>query len=103
MKKLSNQEKSSEADISPLPPDAQAQALISELEEKWQQVSAEIHNYPSPIPACDAQFNYLLEQRGKLAKSLNELREIRDRLEAGEDQSETFAAFLEKAGYLSED
>lgn len=80
-----------------------AKSLISKLEAEWARVSAEIHSYPSPIPACDAQFNYLLVQRGKLAKSLNELREIRDSLEAGEDQSEALAAFLENAGYLSED
>jgi len=31
----------------------------------------EIRIYPSPIPACDVQFNHLLEERAKLSKELN--------------------------------
>ena len=36
-------------------------------------VNKEIGNYPSPIPACDAQFNYLLEERSKITKALKQV------------------------------
>lgn len=33
-------------------------------------VDAEIRAYPPPIPACDAQFNYLLDRRAALSRAL---------------------------------
>lgn len=35
-----------------------------------QQVGEEIRTYPAPIPACDAQFNHLLELRRLLPQAL---------------------------------
>jgi len=40
------------------------------LEIKKQQIYEEIKNYPHPIPACDQQFNFLLEQRARLSREL---------------------------------
>lgn len=79
-----------------------AESLISQLEVEWAQVAGEIHRYPSPIPACDAQFNYLLEKRGKLAKELNLIREIRDGITAGLDKSGALKVFLEKSEFIAE-
>ena len=42
----------------------------NQLEKAKIQVNKEIGNYPSPIPACDAQFNYLLEERSKISVAL---------------------------------
>ena len=39
------------------------------LEEKAQ-VGAEIRAYPFPIPACDAQFNWLLQRRAEIEQAL---------------------------------
>jgi len=39
-------------------------------------VDAEIRAYPPPIPACDAQFNYLLDRRAALSRALVQLDEI---------------------------
>ena len=36
-------------------------------------VNEQIGTYPPPIPACDAQFNYLLDERNRIA---NELKQI---------------------------
>jgi hypothetical protein len=36
-------------------------------------VDEEIRTYPTPIPRCDAQFNGLYEQRGRLTELLNVL------------------------------
>lgn len=33
-------------------------------------VDDEIASYPKPIPRCDAQFNYLYEQRSRLSQEL---------------------------------
>lgn len=41
------------------------------LEAKRAALNAEIRSYPGPIPACDAQFNYLLEKRTRLSAVLN--------------------------------
>ena len=43
------------------------------LEQERQRVAEEIQNYPPPIPACDAQFNHLLEQRAHLSHALARL------------------------------
>lgn len=45
------------------------------LQEK-QRIFDEIVNYPPPIPACDAQFNFLLTQRAEMMQALQQLREI---------------------------
>jgi hypothetical protein len=50
------------------------QNLADQLETRKQEVLQEIRNYPPPIPACDAQFNYLLEQRDQLSVALNRLK-----------------------------
>ena len=45
-------------------PDNATLARIRErLENEMNRVREEIRRYPSPIPACDAQFNYFLESR----------------------------------------
>lgn len=43
------------------------------LAPQREQVYAAIHSYPPPIPACDVQFNYLLEERSRLAQELSRL------------------------------
>ena len=39
-------------------------------ERELERVKAEIKDYPRPIAGCDAQFNYLLEQRAALEEDL---------------------------------
>jgi hypothetical protein len=34
-------------------------------------IGEEIKHYPTPITVCDAQFNYLLEERSKIAQELD--------------------------------
>jgi len=45
-------------------------ALRRYLEEKRRPVQDEIRKYPPPIPACDAHFNHLLDQRSALSREL---------------------------------
>jgi hypothetical protein len=50
-----------------------------------QRLAEEIRAYPTPIPRCDAQFNHLYEQQGRLARDL-------DRIEATRESIERFIA-----------
>jgi hypothetical protein len=43
----------------------------------------EIRSYPTPIPRCDAQFNHLVEQRGRLSRLLTDLEAALDRRDGG--------------------
>ena len=45
----------------------------AQLQAELDRVQAEIRNYPLPIPACDAYFNHLLEERGRLTDELTRL------------------------------
>ena len=70
------------------------QALEADLQRLKQAVAAEIHAYPAPIPACDAHYNDLLEQRRKLSAELARLTSVR----AASDAS--VADFLAASPYL---
>ena len=53
--------------------DALWHALKGCLEEKRDQIYEEIQGYRPPIPACDVQFNYLLEERSRVYQELSQL------------------------------
>lgn len=57
-----------------------------------QRLAEEIRAYPTPIPRCDAQFNHLYEQQGRLARDL-------DRLEADGPTRESIERFIGSAPY----
>ncbi len=67
--------------------------LRAEIETLLEETLAEIRVYPPPIPACDAQFNHLLELREGLPRELS-------RLEARARQQGAKAAdFLEESPF----
>lgn len=47
--------------------------LRAEIEALLEDTKAEIRAYPTPIPACDVQFNHLLELRQGLPGELSRL------------------------------
>ncbi len=53
--------------------DSDWDALRARLARMQEAVAAEINAYPPPIPACDAQFDHLLEQREALSEALARL------------------------------
>ena len=59
------------------------QEIESHLETEKQRVFYEILYYPPPIPACDVQFNFLLEERSVITQELRRMREM-----AGQDMSD---------------
>ncbi len=69
-------------------PDLDWDALRARLERMRAAVAAEIRTYPAPIPACDAQFDHLLERREALSAALVRLEAAR------KDGSSTLEGFL---------
>lgn len=43
------------------------------LQGRREHIAEQIRTYPAPIPACDLQFNTLLEERDRLAEELEQL------------------------------
>ncbi len=68
--------------------DSDWDALRARLEHMQEAVAAEIRAYPPPIPACDAQFDHLLERREALSEALARLDAAR------KDGSRTPESFL---------
>lgn len=78
--------------------DARWQAVRDALEARQRALRAQINAYPPPIPACDAQFNHLLDQRRALAEELRDLDALRPALTTrGED---VLAAFLRTSRFV---
>ncbi len=76
--------------------DSDWDALRARLAHLQEAVAAELHAYPAPIPACDAQYNHLLERRTALA-------EARARLDAArEDTAATAEDFRASTPLLAE-
>ncbi len=57
--------------------DSDWDALRARLVQLQEAVAAEIGAYPAPIPACDAQYNHLLERRAALAEARARLENAR--------------------------
>lgn len=55
----------------------------------------EISAYPPPVPACDAYFNFLLEQRAVLSDELRRLDEAIIESAASADPRAALDAFVE--------
>ncbi len=80
-----------------------AWAMIHQyLQEEIRRVHDGIRNYPAPIPACDAQFNYLLEEREALSSELAKVRESMNKDSDSEDARCSIDAFLEFSNYLGD-
>ncbi len=58
--------------------DSEWDVLQVRLTHLREAVAAEIRAYPAPIPACDAQYNHLLERRKALAAALASLDATRE-------------------------
>ncbi len=57
--------------------ESQCKAISNQLENEKHRIYQEIKSYPRPIPACDAQFNHLLELRDSISRELDRLLEAR--------------------------
>jgi hypothetical protein len=74
------------------------QEIAGDLERRRQALAAEIRDYPTPIPRCDAQFNHLYEQQVRLARD----RERWGALAADGNYAKIVAEFIRSAPYTDD-
>lgn len=70
------------------------QRIRQHLEEEKQRIFQEIRCYPPPIPACDVQFNGLLEERVTILQELGKVEGILKQDLTVEEQMELLDEFL---------
>ncbi len=75
-----------------------ARLLQAELEAKREAISRELCTIPPPAPACDVNFNRLLEERAGVIDELQRL----NRLLAADDAAEQIRDFCLSSVWLSE-
>lgn len=73
------------------------QNLVDDFTNQRENLLVEIRNYPPPIPACDAQFNYLLEKRDHITVELNRLQGLEQNL-----TPESLQAVTEKSRFITQ-
>src|SRR5207248_2889027 len=73
------------------------------LEELRRALAAEILNYPTPIPRCDAQFNHLYEQQARLTRDLDRVGAIAGKSLKREDCIDLIERFVASAPYTDDD
>jgi len=71
------------------------------LEDLRRSLAAEIRNYPTPIPRCDAQFNHLYEQQARLARELDRIGAVAGKTRG--DTIELIERFIASAPYTDDD
>jgi hypothetical protein len=72
------------------------------LEDRRRALAAEIRNYPTPIPRCDAQFNHLYEQRARLARELDRIGVLAGKSLKREDCIDLIERFVASAPYTDD-
>lgn len=77
--------------------------LADNLEAERARVVNEIRTYPSPIPACDAQFNHLLEKRTRLSRELEGLHRIHEVLLSDASDMRQLQTFIESSEFIHPD
>jgi hypothetical protein len=76
--------------------------IEARLEDCKRRIYTEIKNYPSPITACDQQFNYLLEQQTQIQDGLARWRAIFEQRRDDGALRELIAEFVRSSNYLDE-
>ncbi len=72
------------------------------FEHRRDEILERIGGYPTPIPACDVDFNRMLEERARVFEELDRLATLRERDSDGRDNP-VVAEFIASCTSLSED
>ena len=72
------------------------------LVDRRRALAAEIRDYPTPIPRCDAQFNHLYEQQARLAQELDRIGALAGKNPKREDCVELIERFIASAPYTDD-
>jgi hypothetical protein len=75
--------------------------ISSHLENERERIYEEIKSYPRPIPVCDAQFNYLLEERTRIADELDRMYEASEKSLRSRDSIKLVDEFITSSRYLN--
>ena len=73
------------------------------LQNERHRIYQEIKNYPPPIPACDAQFNYLLEERARIGVELARIEAIVKGSITWEEHKKSIEEFIMWSKYIDKD
>jgi len=76
--------------------------IMCHLEGLRRALAAEIRNYPTPIPQCDAQFNHLYEQQSRLARELDRIGALAGKSLKREDCAGLIERFIASAPYTDD-
>lgn len=82
------------------PADVAWNRIRSLLKSKWDRMQEQIRQYPTPIPACDADFNAFLAERERLSEELGRLERAMERVAA--DDAGLIEEFLRTSRTLSD-
>jgi hypothetical protein len=74
-----------------------------QLEKVTNRIYEEIKDYPRPIAGCDAQFNFLLDERASIAAEWGRVREASEASRGGGDALRSLRAFLHSSRHLDEE
>ena len=75
--------------------------IIEYLEGMRLRIQAEITNYPMPIPACDAHFNHLLEERARICEELRQAHIAAAAANHGDSQ-ESLKIYFKSSRYIDD-
>ena len=78
-------------------------AFKNQLEKVKIRVNKEIGDYPSPIPACDVQFNYLLEERSKISLVLKRVENLLTTCQTETIAIETIEELIKMSSQIDDD
>jgi len=81
----------------------QGEDLRRQLLRAREGVLEEIRAFPPAIPACDAQFNHLLEQRDALGRDLGRLDDILAAEVSADEKARRLAAFRRDSAFPEPD
>jgi hypothetical protein len=76
--------------------------IRARLERRRDEILERISSYPTPIPACDVDFNRLLEERARVFEELDRLKALRLSDKSRHDDS-GMKEFIASCASLSED
>ena len=74
--------------------------IRAQLETEKVRIYEVIVNYPPPIAACDQQFNYLLEERTRISRELDQLNKISTSSLPIEDSIKLIDEFIRSSSYV---
>lgn len=64
------------------------------------EIYAQIRAYPPPIPACDVQFNFLLEERAKIFQELGQVGTLAQASRQNPEARRLLEEFLHSSRYV---